>query len=252
MNIRAAIVDDEAMARFNIRDAIAEFGNWQVAEEFTTADGFMQRAVLEDIDVVFLDISMPGTQGTDAAKWIIKQPNAPLVVFVTAYDDYALQAFELYAVDYLLKPFDNQRFGRCVERVEYLQKHQALANKQVDAFLCKDPIDLITIKSTTSIRVIKVDAILWICSNGNYVEIHHSQGCHLHRCSLSQLEKHLDPTHFCRVHRQAIVKLEHAMELKSINENKNLLMLSNGEKINVSEHYKPEFIRRWSSPLTII
>lgn len=247
MTINAVIVDDEAMARFNIRDAIAEHDNWKVTNEYPTADRFMALCDLNQIDVVFLDISMPGTKGTDAAKWIVNQPQAPLIVFVTAYDDYALQAFELYAVDYLLKPFDSQRFARCVERIEHLHANFSDANQQVDAYLNNRPIDIITIKSTASIRVIKVESIYWICSNGNYVEIHHKQGCHLHRCSLSQLEEHLDPALFCRVHRQSIVKLEHALELKSINENKNLLILSNGDQINVSEHYKPDFIRRWSS-----
>lgn len=244
--ITAIIVDDEPLARLNVRDAICDFPQWRVLAEFENANTLLQEVRLLRPDVVFLDISMPGKTGIEVAKELTALSEPPHIVFVTAFDNYAVQAFDLYAVDYLLKPFDPVRFNRCIVRIQGHPELACTTNDKTNAYLHRRPISKLIIKSTGSIRVIEMSDVYWFGANGNYVEVHHRNGCHLHRGSLLQLEESLDKKLFCRVHRQVIVKLDQAKELKSTSENKNTLLLKNDDWVSVSERYKHEFLARWT------
>lgn len=245
--ISAVIVDDENLAQLNIKDALSDYPNWQIQGQFNSAKALFDDLHRIKMDVVFLDINMPHKSGLEIASELLTLPNPPLIAFVTAYDEFALQAFELYAIDYLLKPFDNQRFEQTVKRLELMLRVPQHPQKHVHAFLAKQPLDKLIINSTGSVRVISMQDIYWFGTYGNYVEVHHKQGCHLHRGSLSQLEAHLDLEHFCRVHRQAIVKINAARELKSLTETKNVLVLSNGDEVSVSDTFKQAFVKKWVS-----
>jgi len=244
--ITAIIVDDEPLARLTVRDAISDFPRWRVLAEFENANTLLHDVRLLSPDVIFLDISMPGKSGIEVAMELIALNEPPHIVFITAYDNYAVQAFELYAVDYLLKPFDPIRFSRCIERIQGRPESTCTTNDKTNAYLQKQPIDKLIIKSTGSIRVIEMRDVYWFGANGNYVEVHHRNGCHLHRGSLLHLEESLNKDLFCRVHRQVIIKLDQARELKSISENKNTLRLKNDDWVSVSERYKHAFLARWT------
>ena len=115
---RVFVVDDERIAQNNIIDALTNHTNWQVVSVFSSSVGLLNKAKELKPDVIFLDIKMPGETGLSIAKQLIALPQAPLIVFVTAFSEYALKAFELYAVDYLIKPFDDSRIAICIDKLE--------------------------------------------------------------------------------------------------------------------------------------
>jgi len=245
-HVRAMIVDDELPARFNLSEAIAEYPRWQVVCELGSANNIEDDVEKYTPDVIFLDISMPGMSGLDAARSLRKASSKPHIIFVTAYDEFAVQAFELYAVDYLLKPFDNTRFAQCIARIDALLARAHEHTSGLDRYLDGNTLDRLVIKSTASVRVIDINDVMWLKSNGNYIDVHHTHGCHLLRGSLSQLEKHLDGKKFLRVHRQVIIKLNQARELKSLSDDKNILFLANGDSVSVSERYRRKFLEVWA------
>ncbi|MCO7223152.1 LytTR family DNA-binding domain-containing protein [Pleionea sp. CnH1-48] len=240
--IQCVIVDDEPLARLNVRESLSRFEHWNIVAEFESGEGVEEIIKTNHIDVIFLDIQMPGQDGLSLAKRLFNMESRPLIVFITAFDNYALQAFELYAIDYLLKPFDNERFKNSIERAEKqvanAKTSEQLHNQQQQYFDKSISLDRLVIRSTGSIRIIQVADILWLASEGNYVQVHHSEGCHLHRVSLSFMEKHLGSDVFYRVHRKAIVRLSEVRELKTLADGKYQLILSNGDHVNVSKSYK--------------
>jgi len=245
--VNALIVDDEALARLNIREALKDYSHWKLVAELSSTKHLITTVNTHQVDIIFLDINMPGENGINAArKLALTDTNTPHIVFVTAFDDYAVQAFELYALDYLLKPFDTERFEQCISKAEKFITREQTESSNYRKFLNKEYLDRIVIKSTASIRVIDVEDIFWLGTNGNYVDINHTQGRHLYRSSLSTLLDFLDPTVFCRVHRQVVVRVSQARELKSTSDNKNTLLLVNGDCVSVSERYKNIFLKNWA------
>lgn len=239
------IVDDEAHCRFNIRDELQSFTHWRIVAELANANTL--HSVVNELkpDVVFLDISMPGRSGIDAARTLTQQPHAPVIVFMTAYNEYAVDAFELEAMDYLLKPFDNLRFSQCIQRIENRLFHNK-NNQHLHSQLRQHKyLNNIALHSAASLKVIPTSDISHLLAAGNYVEIHHGKHCDLYRSSLSAFLENLDPEKFLRVHRTAAVNISFAKELLSLNETKNVLRLKNESKIPVSEKYKATFIQRW-------
>lgn len=240
--IKAMIVDDEALARINIRQALEDHEHWNIVAELD--NGKELKTILKKYkpDVIFLDIKMPGKSGMALAKELLSLKSCPLIVFVTAYDEYAVNAFELCAFDYLLKPFNDQRFKKTILRLEsvlnqpehdkFLQKWQS---KQLNSI---GKLTQIIIRSIGSIRIIEIEDVFWFSSNGNYVEVHHKEGMHLHRASLNYLESHLVSDKFCRVHRSAIIKLKEVKELKTMDDNSYVIILSNGNEVKLSSAYK--------------
>ncbi|HZX28234.1 MAG TPA: response regulator transcription factor [Telluria sp.] len=237
--IRALIVDDEEPGRLNLRLALAEHAGWQVAGE--AANGPAALALLEGtaVDVVFLDIRMPGQTGLQLAAQIASRPDAPLIVFVTAYDAHAVDAFDLQALDYLLKPFDDQRIARTLERVAatlgeragYARAVQAAADAS-DSYLTQ-----LNVRSVGRIEFVRVSDIRWIEAAGNYVHLHLAGRSVMHRVTLAQLERRLDPAHFMRVHRGAFVRMGECFRLEMPGDGKLALRLRGGELVNVSARH---------------
>ena len=196
--------------------------------------------------MVFLDIHMPGEKGIEIATKLLQLKNPPYVIFITAYDEYAVQAFELYALDYLLKPFDDERFKKTIERAESMMSIPsniaAIQSLQTDMAYPHKKIDKILIKSIGSIRIVTIEEISYFISCGNYVEVYHSAGMHLHRIQMSYLEVNLDPDIFIRVHRSAIVKISEIKKFKTIDDNKFCVILSGGQSVKVSPAYKEKLM----------
>jgi len=246
--IRAAIIDDEPLARLNIATALNSVSRWKVVAEFNGAEAAIIGLQELQVDVVFLDIKMPGQSGLELASSVQDLQNAPLIVFVTAHDDYALQAFELFAFDYLLKPFNNDRLKVAVDRVEdCFAQSGALAsirNSQLRFRQSRPILDQLVVRSVGSIRIIPIDSINWLRASGNYVEVGHREGMHLQRVPLSYLEKHLDPLIFARIHRSAIVRLSEIREVEPGNDDNGKVRLADLSEHPFSSRYKEALFSR--------
>jgi len=172
-------------------------------------------------DLVFLDIQMPGLNGFEVLE-NLSSDELPLVVFVTAFDQHAVHAFDVHAVDYLLKPFDRTRLQACLTRV---RTHQPYLSR-------------VMVKSRGRIIFLKVEEIDWIETAGNYVEVHARKLAFLVRETLTALESKLDPKRFARVHRSTIVNVDRIQELQPSSHNDFLVLLKNGAKLRASRRYR--------------
>lgn len=250
-NITAIIIDDEPLARVNIRSALSALPNWQVVLELESGKHLISALKNLKPDVVFLDIRMPGDDGITLASEMLQLQHCPLIIFVTAFDDYAIQAFELFALDYVLKPFDDDRFQKTVQRasqsLERGQQHIQISEWQKHIKGNNQPLNKLLIRSVGSLRIIPVDEVLWLAASGNYVEVHHLDGMHLHRVPLSVLVDKLDPAEFCRVHRSAVVRLSAVRELRTPSDDKYFAILTNGAQVRVSSGYRELLLEQIAS-----
>ncbi|MEN1727973.1 MAG: response regulator transcription factor [Pseudomonadota bacterium] len=249
-DVRAVVIDDEALARVNVSRALAAVSSWQLVGEFESAEIARRRLPELQVDVVFLDIKMPGQSGVTFASELQERPNPPLIVFVTAFDDYALQAFELFAFDYLLKPFNNERLRATIDRIEACLAHdESLASIRYSQSRYRQPgqrLDQLIVRSVGSIRIIKIDAVRWFRASGNYVEVGHEDGVHLQRVQLSFLEKHLDPNVFLRIHRSSVVRLSEIREVEPGPDDSGTVILADGSQHAFSSRYKDVLFARLS------
>jgi two-component system LytT family response regulator len=238
--IKALIVDDESLARDRIRELLREIPEINITEE--CANGLQAvKAILEkEPDLVFLDIQMPGMDGFEVIRTIGVE-NMPAIIFVTAYDQYAVKAFESHAFDYLLKPFNSKRLLHAVERVMPLIHHHPNLEfrKRVDDLLeqmkQKDNfIERILIKATNRIYFIRVGEMDWIESAGNYVEIHTGKETHLLRETMNNLETKLNPSKFLRIHRSVIVNIDQIKEMQPDVDNNYIVILKCGKQLTMS------------------
>ncbi|MBD8526954.1 LytR/AlgR family response regulator transcription factor [Pseudomarimonas arenosa] len=246
---RVIIVDDEQPARDNLRLAMQAFDRWQVVAE--AADTAEARSALDEheVDLMFVDVQMPGENGVRFARSLAGRPNPPIIVFVTAFDSFAIEAFEARALDYLLKPFDDRRLAQTLERAEQLLEWQQRAQYAgavqdlADDQQAKDEgqapsrIKSISVRSVRKIERVSIEDIVWIGSSGNYVELHCENRCLLHRAPMSWMEERLDPQQFLRVHRKAIVRRAAIQAVHSSEAEGVSLELSTGERIGVSARY---------------
>lgn len=251
-SFRALIVDDEEPGRINLRYALAEHENWQIAGECASATEARAVLATTKVDVVFLDIQMPRESGLGLARSLCAETEPPLVIFVTAYNTYAVEAFDVHALDYLLKPFNEQRLADALARAEqmlalrqrgpYGRAVRAYldAEEQVAAGKQPDFLQQLTVRSVGKIEWIRLDDVFWISSAGNYVELHTANRAILHRVPLSKLEENLDPQTFVRVHRGAIVRADELSALSVIGDGSYVLTLRCGEEVAVSERYVQE------------
>jgi len=246
MTIRYLIVDDEMPGRLNLRLAMAAHPAWQLAGECggaTAARAALAAQTAQAIDVVFLDIRMPGQSGLALARDIARQPEPPLVVFVTAYSEHAIDAFEVHALDYLLKPLDDARLAQAVERAAAMlgQRQREAYGAALRRFAEADgearAFDTISVRSVGRIEQVKVSDILRIESAGNYVELHLAGRTVLHRMPLGRLESLLPPGEFLRVHRGTIVRCAQIASLESGGDGSYCLKLRSGGTVAVSERY---------------
>jgi two-component system LytT family response regulator len=220
------VIDDECLARERISSFVEEQDNWQVdaqAGEYLEAERLLLK---HRPDVCFMDINIIGGSGIDLASKLARYLDCHWV-FTTASSDYALQAFDLEATDYLLKPFDNSRLAHALQKVEKL-KTQAI--KQ-----CKN---VLAVKSVGAVEFVNVEDIIWIKGSANYVELHCANRMLLHRETLSNLEAQLNPESFIRVHRSAMVNVNKIDSLSSELGRFSLLHLKNGDEVKIGQGHK--------------
>lgn len=242
MSVTYLIVDDEPPGRANLRMAMESYPDWQLAaecESAATAHGVLATTA---IDAIFLDIQMPRESGLALARELSRMPAPPLIIFVTAYNAYAVDAFEVHALDYLLKPIDDRRLAQTVERASQMLRYRQSdgygnALRSYMDFAPERHIDAISVRSVGYIEQIRVCDVLWLQAAGNYVELHLASRKVLHRIPLSRLEPLLNPDDFLRVHRAAIVRRDQVMRLSVVGDGRYLLTLRCGAQVAVSERH---------------
>lgn len=252
--IRAIVVDDELLARKRIRSFLAGEEDFEIVAE--CGDGVNAIQAVEELrpDLVFLDIQMPGIDGFEVLE-SIDTDDFPMVVFVTAHDKYAIKAFEVRALDYLLKPFDEERFSETLDRVrEWIGKGRGEHRDKIDDLLGemgakRGKLDRLLIKSAGRVFFLPLSRIDWIEAAGNYVRIHAGSEIHLMRESMGGTEEQLPPDRFVRVHRSAIVNLKRIKELLPSVKGEFDIHLRNGKKITLSRKYRPLFEERLGRPI---
>ena len=243
--LRALIVDDEPLVREGLRDYLADEPGIAVAGE--CANGLEALAVLEraapPVDVVFLDVQMPELDGLELARALL--PDGPAIVFVTAFSEHAIRAFELNAVDYLLKPFDRERLRGALDRVRSRQASRAQAELAERLTVVLDELrrergyaDRLLVKHDGRIRFVPVADLEWVEAADNYVRLHARGERHLLRETIRSLEGRLDPARFARVHRSAIVNLARVRELQPTFNGEYAILLDSGAKLTLSRSYR--------------
>lgn len=259
---RVLIVDDESLARLRIRELLEEKDNFEIVGECSDGTEAIKAIEKGHIDLLFLDVQMPDLDGFEVLTKV-KSKELPTTIFVTAFDKYALKAFEFHAVDYLLKPFDDERFEEMLahaqkqirkNRIENLSEQIALdVNKKVAELLSdyKNPSEAsnaekatdsyqkrLVIKSAGKISFVEVEDVDWIGAEGSYVSVNLKDKTHLMRETLKNLEKTLDPQKFLRIHRSTIVNIDRIKEVYSHFRGEFIIILKNGKQLKLSRKYR--------------
>jgi DNA-binding LytR/AlgR family response regulator len=234
--IRCIVCDDEYLGRQNIRQALLSFPEWELVAEPESGNGLPAMIGRWQPDIIFLDIRMPGRSGIDVMRDIVSQANPPGIIFVTAFDQYAIQAFELYALDYILKPFDEQRFAQSIDRatkaVELNRSLQGSEAAEDRRYLTR-----LFISSISKIEIVDLSGVYAFVANGNYVDVLLERTKRLHRSSLNYLEQNLNPAMFVRCHRSSIARIDKITDLVSLGDRYEVV-LGNNAKLRMSSTYK--------------
>ncbi|HET7291322.1 MAG TPA: LytTR family DNA-binding domain-containing protein [Vicinamibacteria bacterium] len=244
MKIRVLIVDDEPIARERLRTLLAPGADVEIVGECSDGNEAVDTIRKERPDLVFLDVQVPELDGFGVVK-ALEGEKLPAIVFVTAYDQYALQAFEVHAVDYLLKPFDEERFRLALERARRTVEAEA-GNGVNDRLLAllkdlkPEPqfLERVVVRSSGRLFFLRTDEIDWVESSGNYVCLHAGKESHLVRETMSALEARLDPAQFIRIHRTAIVRIDQIKELHPLFHGEYEVVLRDGTRLTLSRSYR--------------
>lgn len=264
--MRTLIVDDERLARQKLRTLLQRHSDVELVGECATGDAALQDIARLQPDIVFLDVRMPGKSGFDVVHGLAPGPG-PHVVFVTAYGDHAVEAFEVEAVDYLLKPFDRERLDRAVARVRtrssepgkalaklgdlVMRLEGALAERRLQPAAGGTPAatngtpatpaalaERVAVKKDGRTLLVPTQEIDWIEAVDKYVRLHAKGARYLHREALSALERRLDPAQFLRIHRGAIVNLRRVREIHPGVGDEPTVVLSDGTRLPLSRRYR--------------
>jgi two-component system LytT family response regulator len=243
MSIRTVIVDDEPLSRDRMLALLAEEPDIEVIAQCDDGEAAIATIARTNPDLVFLDVQMPEKNGFEVLQEV---PQAPAVIFVTAYDQYALQAFEVHALDFLLKPFDRKRLRNAVERArEQILRQRTGELRERLAALLDDLkgnedryVDRLVVKADGRVFFIKVDEVDWVEAAANYVRLHTRSGSHLIRETMTTIEARLDPKKFLRIHRSAIVRIDAIQELQPLFHGDYAVLLRSGKRLAASRGYR--------------
>jgi len=235
--IRALIIDDEPLARMVVLEYLQAFKQIEVMQE--CGDGFEGLKAIQQHqpDLIFLDVQMPKINGFEMLELV---ENPPSVIFATAFDEYAIKAFEAHAVDYLLKPFSKERFNKAIEK--FLSQAPAAPNapKPTDTLLetaAQSPgqNERIVVKTGTKVKIISVQDVEYLQADDDYVSVITAEGAFLKNKTMAFFEKTLDPKYFVRVHRSYIIAIQQITRLDPYEKDSHLAILKSGAKIPVSK-----------------
>lgn len=244
MILKAVVADDEPLARERIKRLIAADPDLEIVQECRNGAEILEALRSQEIDLLLLDIQMPGLNGLDVVREMDKR-KPPMIVFITAHDRYAVQAFDIHAVDYLLKPVEPQRFREAIQRVkERMQMRSALGTQErfasvlntLESLAASDsasPARLV-VHSGTKDLFVNISDIEWIEAADYYVCLHVADKKHLLRESIKRLESQLDSRKFVRVHRSAIVNIDCVRETHREGRSEGCVVLANGDRVRMS------------------
>jgi two-component system, LytTR family, response regulator len=241
--MRVLIVDDEPLACERLRTLLAAEPGIEIAGE--CHDGRSALQAIRDLapDLVFLDVQMPELDGFAVIEAL---PSPPAVIFVTAFDQFAIRAFEVCALDYLLKPFDRERFAKALARgrAECERRSASDLGARMQSLLAelrgrKKYLDRIVIRAGGRVIFLRAEELDWIEAAGNYVRLHSGAEEYLYRETLSRMEAALDPACFARIHRSTIVNTERIKELHPLFRGDYTVVLRDGRRLTLSKPYRP-------------
>jgi len=248
--IRTMVVDDEPVARERIVGLLQQEQDIELVGECADGQQAVNAIQQQSPDLVFLDVQMPACDGFN----VIQQVGAdrmPAVVFVTAYDEYALRAFEVHALDYLLKPFGRDRFQQTLKHArEHLERRRAgdLGRRLLalvhDLKPEPEKLDRLVVKSGGRVFFLRSDQIDWIEAAGNYVRLHLAEASHLFRETMNNMEARLDGRRFVRIHRSRIVNTDRIKELQPWFNGEYVVVLQNGTRLTLSRGYREKLQER--------
>jgi two-component system LytT family response regulator len=248
MKIKTLIVDDEPLARDRVKRFLRDVGDIKIIGECGNGKEAIAAITEQQPDLVFLDIQMPEKNGFEVVKAL--DPNTmPAVIFVTAYDQYALQAFDVHALDYLLKPFNRERLHRAVshardqlERRNLGDLDERLASLIADLRGQKKYLERLVVKSVGRVFFLKVEEIDWIEAAGNYVNLHVGRESHMIRETMNGIAAKLDPDKFLRIHRSTVVHIDRIKELHPMFSGDYAVILRNGTELALSRNYRERIL----------
>lgn len=239
-------MDDEPLARERLRKLLEKDPEVELVGECSDGASAVETIRRQSPDLVFLDVQMPELDGFGVLSQI-QSERMPVVVFTTAHDQFALRAFEVHAVDYLLKPFDKERFQMALRRaIDQVRRRQTGdLSQRLSALLAgvqsqskAKYLERIAVKSSGRVVFVKVDDIDWVEAADNYVSLHVGNEEHLHRETMSALEAQLSPEKFMRISRSTIVKVDRIKELQPLFHGEYAVILRNGAKLTLSRSYR--------------
>jgi two-component system LytT family response regulator len=253
--IRVVIADDEPLARERLR-TLLEGEDWlEIIAESQNGVEATERILRHQPDLVFLDVQMPGATGFDVIE-AVGPERMPLVVFVTAFDKYALRAFDVHALDYLLKPFDRERFQQALTRARQQLERRSTGDLErrlielvQDLKGPQQKLERFVIKAGGRVFFVRADEIDWIEAAGNYVKLHLGAESHLFRETMNALESRLDADLFFRIHRSHIINIERVKELQPWFNGEYVVFLKNGTRLTLSRGYREKLQERIGRPL---
>jgi two-component system LytT family response regulator len=232
LSIQALIVDDEPLARSNLKVLLGKDTDVESIRECGSGEEAVARIRTARPDLVFLDVQMPECGGFDVLKILEDDESLPVIVFVTAHDEYALRAFDAGALDYLLKPFDDARFHLAMQRAK-----QKIAAKEPAPMKETPPLN---VRSAGQVAYVQIPDIDWIEAADYYVCLHVGAKTHLLRKSMAELERELDAHMFCRIHRSTIVNLRRVRALKTDDAGEYEVILDGGQKLRLSRRFRKD------------
>ena len=248
--IRVLVADDEPLARERLRMLLTQEDWVEVVAECQNGTDAIRAIEELKPDLVFLDVQMPDATGFDVIE-SIGAARMPAVIFVTAYDRYALRAFDVRALDYLLKPFDRERFRQAITRAREQLQHQThrdLERRLIELVHdLREPhhkVDRLVVKSGGRVFFVRTDEIDWIEAAGNYVKLHVGTESHLLRDTMTAIEAQLDPDIFFRIHRCHIVNIERVQELQPWFNGEYVVCLRSGARLTLSRGYREKLQQR--------
>ena len=248
--MRVLIVDDEPLARRGVAHRLRRFKDVEIVGECGDGVTAIERILEQSPDVVFLDIQMPGTDGFEVLRALPRE-SMPAVIFLTAYEQHVLRAFDVHALHYLLKPVDDSRFAAAVNRArdlidsslkaEMAQRVMRLLDRESDYCATR-----FTVQTGSRIQIVIADEVEWIGAAGDYVELHVNRRSFLLRETMASLEQRLNPAKFLRIHRSRIVQSKSISELRSIENREFVVKLTDGSEHRSSRTYADR-VEHWLS-----
>ncbi len=253
--IRTLVVDDEPLARERLTNLLSAEPDIEVVGQCRDGEEAATAIVDHTPDLVFLDVQMPAMNGFEVID-AVGSERMPLVIFVTAYDQHALKAFQVRALDYLLKPFDRDRFQEALQRARtYIQRDETGDIGRRLLALVKDlrrdqpKTDRLVVKSGGRLFFLRTDEIDWIEAAGNYVRLHVGPVSHLLRETMNAIEGRLDPEKFFRIHRSRIVNMERIQEMQPWLNGEYAVLLRTGTRLTLSRGYREKLQDRLARPV---